>query len=141
MSETAVMTTAEVADELDTDPKTLRKFFRSDKCDIDPVGQGKRYAITADNIDDLRTAFDAWSTGKAKKADDAEPAPDKAPKAKGKAPAETVAAKAARKRKAKKVTAPVVDDDPDEDLSFDEEEPTADALAELEDELDMGDDD
>lgn len=133
MTDTPVMTTSEVADELGTDPKTLRKFFRSDKCDITPVGQGKRYAITADDIDDLRTSFDLWAGGKAKKADaEDEPKADKAP-AKG---------KKAKGKKSKK-PAPVVADDPDEDLDFGDDEPTPDALAELEDEenLDLGDDD
>lgn len=129
MSDTEVMTTNDVADELGTDAKTLRKFFRSDKCDIEPVGQGKRYAITPDDIEDLKIAFSAWSGGKAKKADadDAEPKPDKAP-AKGKA------------RKSKKAApAPVAEED--EDLGLDDdEEPTADALSELEDlELDDAD--
>lgn len=133
MTDTPVMTTSEVADELGTDPKTLRKFFRSDKCDITPVGQGKRYAITADDIDDLKTSFGLWAGGKAKKADegdDAEPKPDKAP------------AKAKKTKKGKKAApAPVVVDDPDEDLDFGDDEPTADALAELEEDLDLGDDD
>lgn len=132
MSETPVMTTSEVASELGTDPKTLRKFFRSDKCDIEPVGQGKRYAITADDIDDLKTSFALWAGGKAKKADDdSEPAADKAP-AKAKAP---------RKSRTKKAADPAPLPDEDEDLEFDASEPTAEDLAEVEDELDMGDDD
>lgn len=121
MSETAVMTTSDVADELGTDPKTLRKFFRSEQCDIEPVGQGKRYAITPDDIDDLRTAFDLWANGKAKKAtkaDDAEPEPKKAP-AKSK--------KTKGTKKAKPAPA-VEEEDLDEEL-----EPTAEDLAELED--------
>lgn len=127
MSETAVMTTAEVADELGTDPKTLRKFFRSDACDtVTPVGQGKRYAITPDDIDDLRVAFDAWSSGKAKKADAVDD--DKAPsKAK---------AKKAKKNKKAKPAPPV--EDPDEDLDMGDEEPTAEDLDEIED-LDLDD--
>lgn len=124
----AVLTTNEVADELGTDAKTLRKFFRSDKCDIEPVGQGKRYAITPDDIDDLRTSFQAWSSGKAKKADEGdepkEPKADKAP----------VTKKANKKNKKK--AAPVIAEE--EDLGEDDAdlEPTSDELEELDLELD-----
>jgi hypothetical protein len=120
----AVMTTKEVAEELGTDSKTLRKFFRSDKCEIEPVGQGKRYAITPDDIDELRTAFDLWANGKAKKADKEDEEPKKAP---------------AKKKKAtsKKKPAPVIED-PDEDLDLDDLEPTAEDLDDIED-LDLDD--
>lgn len=111
-----VMTTSEVAEQLGTDPKTLRKFFRSDQCSIEPVGQGKRYAITKSDIKELKTAFGAWSSGKVKKAtdDDAEPPADKAPK------------------KSKKKTAkPTKEDEIIEDL--DDAEPTAEDLEDLDD--------
>lgn len=130
MSETAVMTTSEVADELGTDSKTLRKFFRSDACEITPVGQGKRYAITADDIDELRTTFGLWSTGKAKKADAEADAEPKADKAKPKPPK--------GKKAAPKRAVPVATDEAD--FLDDDIEPTAEALNELLD-TDLFDDD
>ena len=120
MSETEVLTTREVADELKTDSKTLRKFFRSDACAIVPVGQGKRYAITPDDIPALKEAFDAWGNGKKKAApDNAEPKPDKAPK------------------KSKKKAAPVVEED--EDLDLDDIEPSAEEIEDLDMDLDDAD--
>lgn len=111
-AEAAILTTSEVAAELGTDSKTLRKFFRSDACDIEPVGQGKRYAITSDMIDDLRESFEGWGGGKGKAKSDA-PKADK-PKKAGK----------------KKERPTIVEDD--------EDEPTEEDLAELED-IDLDD--
>lgn len=62
----------EVARELGTDARTLRKFFRSGQSPVDPVGQGGRYGIDPKDMKKLRKKFDAWankkpSTTKAKK--------------------------------------------------------------------------
>lgn len=59
-----ILTTNEVAARLNVDPKTLRKFFRSDKCNIEPVGQGRRYALTAADVRGMTKAFEAWRNGK-----------------------------------------------------------------------------
>lgn len=115
MTASAVLTTTQVAEKLKTDPKTLRKFFRSDKCDIEPVGQGKRYAITQADIKELEKAFAAWVTPRAKKADTDE--------------AETPAPKVKKTtKKSSKVT--VVEEDTDEELDL---EPTAEDLSDIDD--------
>lgn len=140
MSDT--LTTNEVAGMLDTDAKTLRKFFRSDDCEIEPVGQGSRYHLDEADVDTIKPAFAAWSKGKAKKATDAEAT--KKP-AKGKATSDEfntgpATAKATPKKRGKKAAAPVEELD-DEDLDLDE--PAEEDLEELEDaleELDMDDD-
>lgn len=120
MSDT--LSTNEVAGMLETDAKTLRKFFRSDKCEIEPVGQGKRYTLTKKDVKSIEKAFNAWNEGKATRASKAEaegdePKPKPAPKNRGKAAA-----------------APVEELE-DEDLSLDDDEPDDDDLAELEGEL------
>lgn len=117
MSDT--LTTNEVAGMLNTDAKTLRKFFRSDKCEVEPVGQGKRYELTKKDVKSIEKAFQAWNEGKATRASKAEgdEAPAKPKPKKGKAAA-----------------APVEELD-DEDLDLDDEEPGDDDLAELEGEL------
>lgn len=126
MSETKVLTTNEVADEIGTEPKTLRKFFRSNNCSIEPVGQGKRYGIAAEDVAALKEQFAAWAGGKAKKAeddDDAEPKPDKAPK------------KTSSRKK--KTPEPIVADeeDFDDDLSLDAvADPDDDEILSLDDE-------
>lgn len=51
------MTTAEVAEEVGTDPKTLRRYLRSEKSPVEPVGQGNRYHITKAQLNKLRKAF------------------------------------------------------------------------------------
>lgn len=61
----------EAAAALGTDARTLRKFLRSKAQDVvEPVGQGKRYAITKDEIKKLKKAFLAWSEGARKKDED-----------------------------------------------------------------------
>lgn len=56
----------EVARELGTDARTLRKFFRSGSSPVDPVGQGGRYEISRKSIKKVRKAFEAWGSGKPK---------------------------------------------------------------------------
>lgn len=55
-----MMTTAEIATELDTTPRTLRKFLRSEG---QGVGKGSRYALpsTKRDLNSLRKRFTAWS--------------------------------------------------------------------------------
>lgn len=68
----AVLTTAQVADELDTTPRTLRKFLRSRGSGVDPVGQGKRYAITAESLPTLAAKFETWEVKANARAADSE---------------------------------------------------------------------
>ena len=55
-----IMTTAEVALDLDTTPRTLRKFLRSSASPIDSVGKGSRYSIEKKQIRSLRSRFAKW---------------------------------------------------------------------------------
>lgn len=56
---TATLTTAEVATELGTTPRELRKYLRSAE---KGVGKGSRYALPANKreMTSLRKKFDAW---------------------------------------------------------------------------------
>lgn len=60
-----ILTTAEVAASLNTDPRTLRKFLRSNDSGIESVGKGKRYSITAAQVRSLRSKFTKWETAAA----------------------------------------------------------------------------
>lgn len=73
-----ILTTAQVAEALDTTPRTLRKFLRSDAAkSIDPVGKGHRYAITAGQVKTLRSQFTKWTAAlEADKADNAPEVPE-----------------------------------------------------------------
>lgn len=53
-------TTKEIAEQLGTDPKTLRKFLRSQDSPVAPVGQGNRYTIDGRTARTLRKAFATW---------------------------------------------------------------------------------
>lgn len=52
-----------VADHLGTDPKTLRRFIRSDACPFAAVGAGGRYDFTADQVTAMAEAFKVWTFG------------------------------------------------------------------------------
>lgn len=106
-----ILTAKAAASMLKTDGRTLRKFLRKK---FGVIGQGQRWEIDADGIEELRTEFEAWSKG-GTKAD--KPAKDPKPKADAKANATARVAAAA----------PI----PDEDIYAD--------LEEIED-LDFGDD-
>ncbi len=80
-----MMTTTELAAALDTNPRTLRKFLRSDDSGIESVGKGSRYALpsTKREVNALSKRFKGWSDALAAKkatatADDAIDAPDDA---------------------------------------------------------------
>lgn len=64
---TATITTAELATALDTTPRELRKFLRSDDSGIDGVGKGKRYSLpgTKREITTLRKRYTAWAASQA----------------------------------------------------------------------------
>lgn len=59
-------TTATLAADFDTTPRTLRKFLRSDASGIESVGKGSRYALpnSKREVASLRKRFDAWNAPK-----------------------------------------------------------------------------
>jgi hypothetical protein len=65
------LTVKDVAGELDTEPKTLRKFLRSEVVEnggtvgVDTPGKGRRYSFEAEEVEDLRARFEAWLEAKA----------------------------------------------------------------------------
>ena len=124
MSET--LTTAEVAERLETDAKTLRKFFRSDACDVEPVGQGRRYVLTAKQADKLKSKFDSWAASKP--ARETKPASETGKKS---TPAEKAPTK--RTSRTRNKPAEVIEEEDDLDLDLDDEEPTDEDLDDLED--------
>lgn len=73
---TKTMTTADLAEALDTDPRTLRKFLRSSASPVESVGKGKRYSLPATKaaLTDFGKRFNAWNAAQAdaKKQRDAE---------------------------------------------------------------------
>lgn len=61
-----LLTTREVAEELGTDPRTLRKFLRDDST-IENAGKGNRYEFRRNQLKSLKKGFAAW--GKARQAE------------------------------------------------------------------------
>lgn len=59
---TNTYTSKELAERLHTEPKRLRRFFRSPDSPVQPVGKGKRYRIEAQQYRTLKKSFNAWST-------------------------------------------------------------------------------
>jgi predicted transcriptional regulator len=71
------LTTAEVAEALETTPRTLRKFLRSDANKIAPVGKGHRYSIAAGQVRTLRSQFAKWTAAQdADKGDNSSEVPE-----------------------------------------------------------------
>jgi hypothetical protein len=70
---TKVLTAKEVAQALDTDPRTLRKFLRADaKANgTETPGKGSRYAIEAKQVRSLKTRFNRWIDAKTPKTEEA----------------------------------------------------------------------
>lgn len=129
MTEASTITTAEFADQLGTDSKTLRKFLRKQMSKENQPGQGGRYTFDASEVKRLTKAWDKWSEGKVDSDE---------PKDAGKK--QQVKSTPAKKGKKKPEVI--------EELEEDDDEPTAEDLDELEDEtiediddLDLGDDD
>jgi hypothetical protein len=50
-----------VASALDTDPKTLRRFLRSETSSVTPVGSGGRYVFDEADLPIMRAEFGVWS--------------------------------------------------------------------------------
>lgn len=59
-------TAKQVATRLGTDPKTMRKFFRSSRSTVEPVGQGGRYEFDAEDLPQIRLEFEQWQGGTVK---------------------------------------------------------------------------
>lgn len=60
---TATITPKELANELNTDPKTVRKFLRS--LSSERPGKGGRWAIPTDMVEELADRFQAWNAKQA----------------------------------------------------------------------------
>jgi hypothetical protein len=60
---TATITPKELATELNTDPKTVRKFLRS--LSSERPGKGGRWAIPTDMVEELTDRFQAWNAKQA----------------------------------------------------------------------------
>ena len=58
-NDTTTLTPKELANELGTDPKTVRKFLRS--LSSERPGKGGRWAIPTDMVDDLKDRFETWT--------------------------------------------------------------------------------
>lgn len=58
-------TAKQIATRIGTDPKTLRKFFRSPSSTIEPVGQGGRYVFDAADLPKIKAEFNQWNSTKA----------------------------------------------------------------------------
>jgi hypothetical protein len=65
----AQFTTAQVAEKLDTTPRTLRKFLRADARSNDRAdslpGKGSRYAIEGKELKGLQGRFNRWQAAEA----------------------------------------------------------------------------
>lgn len=66
----APLTTREVAEALGTDPRTLRKYLRSDES-ITNAGKGGRYRFTRGDVKSMRPRFDRWVEAHTRAKDDA----------------------------------------------------------------------
>lgn len=64
----AQFTTAQVAEKLDTTPRTLRKFLRADAKANEAAtpGKGSRYAIEGKELASLKKRFATWTAAQVK---------------------------------------------------------------------------
>jgi hypothetical protein len=60
MTEEKTYGAKQVAHRIGTDPKTFRKFLRSDASPYEAVGQGARYEFPISELRALDKAFHAW---------------------------------------------------------------------------------
>lgn len=60
------MTPKEIAAQFGTDPRTLRKFLRTDARDrgAETPGKGSRWEIEARSVRSLRKRFDVWNAAR-----------------------------------------------------------------------------
>lgn len=64
MTTAVMLSTAEVAERLETDPRTLRRFLRSESSPLEPVGKGKRYVVDSKSFKLVQKAYTAWASNK-----------------------------------------------------------------------------
>lgn len=76
MAATKTLTATELAEQLKTDPRTVRKFIRDT---VGKVGKGNRHEIKSGQVATLRKQFTAWTKSREAAAEKAAEA--KAPKA------------------------------------------------------------
>ncbi len=74
----AQITTAELAAELETTPREVRKFLRSEDGKNATVGKGARWSIEKREVRALKSRFAKWTAAKAVDAETADEAPDAA---------------------------------------------------------------
>jgi hypothetical protein len=67
-------TVKEIAQEFETDPRTLRKFLRDTLPKDEQPGKGSRYAIEGKQVRSLRSKFNKWTEEKAAAVAEAEDA-------------------------------------------------------------------
>jgi rubredoxin len=75
MAEPTKLSTREVADKLNTDPRTLRRFLRSLE---KGVGTGSRYGFEPQQVGNLKKQFNAWQKEREAQAAAKEPAESEA---------------------------------------------------------------
>jgi hypothetical protein len=67
----ATITVNDLATELESTPREVRKFLRSPESGIEPVGKGSRYAIEKREVRALKSRYAKWDEArKAPEADD-----------------------------------------------------------------------
>lgn len=59
-----LVSTTELAEELETDPRTLRRFLRSEASPVETVGKGHRYVLDTPTVRLIRKSFTAWAESK-----------------------------------------------------------------------------
>lgn len=67
-----ILTVADLATRLDTDPRTARKFLRSITPKESQPGKGSRWAIEAKQVASLKSKFSKFEAAIAAKANDAD---------------------------------------------------------------------
>ena len=71
---TKIMNPKELAEKFGTDPRTVRKFLRSDARDngLDTPGKGSRWEIEAKTVRSLQTRFNRWNDAKNAKTEESD---------------------------------------------------------------------
>jgi hypothetical protein len=78
----ATLTAKEVAEKLETDARTFRKFVRSEvkaaggEVGVDTPGKGKRYSFESKEISGLKKRFHAWDEARRTTPENADEASD-----------------------------------------------------------------
>lgn len=59
-----LVSTTELAEELETDPRTLRRFLRSESSPVENVGKGKRYVLDNRTLKLVQKQYAVWAASK-----------------------------------------------------------------------------